>query len=177
VKTGKSTIDLGKLLQRLHDPLQLRVFLTGLILAVGYVGVYMPLSTRIDETTSKLNKERKRRALAEEIEHLREQVGLFESRLPEDTDTNEWVQYVLGGIRQHPMKVIGLDSDETRKVGPYEAIVLRIDLEGEYRDLDSFLHWLDGNERFFRVDSLRVAPTRQANGRLDMQMMLLGLRR
>jgi type II secretory pathway component PulM len=170
VKTGKSRIDLAGLIERLHDPLQLRVFVTGLMVAIAYLAIHLPLSARISETTSKLNKQRKRQAMADEIEHFREQVELFQPRLPEKTDTNEWVQYVLDGIRAHPMKVVGLDSEDTRNVGPYQAVVLRI-------ELDSFLCWLEENERFFRVDSVRIAPARHSAAKLDMRMTVLGMRR
>lgn len=176
MKTGKSSIDYKKLLGRLHDPVQLRVFITAVMLLVGYFGAYMPLSGRIDETTKKLNQERKRQGLAEDIRYLEEQVAKYESRLPEGTDSNEWVQYVLDGTREYPIKLVSLDSDKPRRVGPYTAVVLRMGIEGDYRDLDAFLGWLEGNERFFRVDFARIAPLLRAKDKLGMQLTLLGLK-
>ena len=176
VKTEQNKIAVAKLIERLHDPIQLRVLITALMLAVGYAGVYVPLSDRITETSRELDKELKHQALVDDVEHLKGQVDQFRARLPEDTDTNEWVQYVLGGVRKSPMKLVDLDSDSIRRVGPYEAVVLRIELEGEYQSLESFLAWLEGNERLFRMDSARIAPSRYSAGQLVMQLNLLGLK-
>lgn len=175
-QTSNNKLDFRQLLERLHDPFRLRVLVTGLMLVVGYAGIYMPLSSRIDDTTRKLSQERRRQELADQIDTLRAQVSKFQARLPDNTDTNEWVEYVLEGIRKFPLKLNTLDSDSPRRVGPYEAMVLRIDLEGEFHDLDAFLHWLETNQRLFRVDSAKIAPARQASGELTMQLTLLGVK-
>ena len=57
-----------------------------------------------------------------------------------------------------------------------EDVVLRIELEGEYQSLESFLAWLEGNERLFRMDSARIAPSRYSTEQLVMQLNLLGLK-
>src|SRR3990170_4594503 len=176
VELGNTHIDFGKLLQRLHDPRRLRLLVTVLVLAAGFVGVYMPLERRIEKTARTLDKEQKRYALAEEIEELRVQVAGFQARLPKNTDTNEWVQYVLEGIRKFPLKLSTLDSDDPQRVGPYEAVVLHMELEGEFQDLDSFLDWLDTNDRLFRVDSVKIAPPRGESNRLVMQLAVLGVK-
>lgn len=168
--------ELKKLAERLHDPRQLRLLATGLMLAVGYVAIYMPLSSRIEESTRKLRREQKRNELAEDVERLRRQVETLQTRVPEDTDVNEWVQYVLDGIRRTPLKLATLDSGNPQRVGPYEAIVLHLELEGAFHDLDGFLEWIESNQRFFRVDSARIAPPRNQSDQRLMQLTLLGLR-
>ena len=168
--------ELKKLVERLHDPFQLRALITGLVLAVGYVGIYMPFNHHIQQTTRKLRHEQKRENLADEIEQLRAQVESFQARLPKETDTYEWVQYVLGAIRETPLIVTSLDPDDPQRVGPYEAVVLQLELQGAFEDLDSFLDWVESNERLFRVDSAKIAPPRDDNGKLSMQLTLLGLK-
>jgi len=175
MKIGGKKAELAKLIERLHDPLQLRVFVTGCILLVGYVGLYMPLSSRIDDTARKLSKERARYALIEEVEGLRAEVDKFQARLPEKTDTNEWVQYVLEGSREFPIKLVNLGTRSPERVGPYEAVVLQVEVAGTFQELDSFLHWLETNERLFRVDSARIARARTENS-LVMQFTLLGMK-
>ena len=164
----------AKLLERLHNPVQLRVFVTGLVLLIGYGGIYLPLQSGIDETTRKLNQEQKRLDLARELEHLRAQLDSFKDRLPEKTDPNEWVQYVLGGIRSFPLKMITLDCEPPRSLGPYKAVVLRIELEGKFHDIDAFLRWLESNERLFRADTVKIAPSRGNKEMLVMQLTVLG---
>ena len=165
-----------KLRQRLDDPRQLRALVTGLILAVGFAGVYMPLSSRIDKMARVVDKEERRHALAEEIEQLRAQVDSFQARLPEDTDTNEWIQYVLAGIRKFPVALVRLDPGEPERVGPYEAVVLHLEIVGEYQNLDSFLDWIEANERLFRVDSMKITPPRGGGNQLLMQLAVQGVK-
>ena len=176
MQTGDTKAQLHELAEQLHDPMRLRVLVTAVMLLVGYVAIFMPFSSRIEEKTRRLSDERKRQALANEVDGLRAQVEKFQARLPEDTDTNQWVHYVLDGIRRFPLKLNGMDSQSPQRVGPYEAVVLRIDVEGEFKELDSFLHWLETNQRLFRVDSAKIAPVRNANDRLTMQLSLLGLK-
>jgi Tfp pilus assembly protein PilO len=169
-------LELTKLRERLHDPRQLRMIVTGLMLAVGYVGIGLPLSSRIEEATRKLAREQKREELAADVERLRTQVANLEARLPKDTDANEWVQYVLHGVRKFPLRLTALDSDSPQRVGPYEAVVLHLELQGAFGDLDSFLHWVESNQRLFRVETARITPAREKSERLVMQLTLLGLK-
>src|SRR6266851_4273510 len=104
----------GQLLERLHNPVQLRAFLTGIVLLAGYAGIYMPLSGEMDDTARMLALEKKRLDLGRDIEYLRTQYQNFKQRLPQKSDTNEWVQYVLGGVRRFPLKLAALDSDPVR---------------------------------------------------------------
>src|SRR5690348_7592370 len=97
-----------QLLARLQNPVQLRVFITALLVLGGYAGIYMPLSNEIADTGEQLSKARKRLDLTKDIEYLRGQFNRFKPRLPHKTDTNEWVQYVLGGIRGLPVKMVAL---------------------------------------------------------------------
>ena len=75
------------------------------------------------------------------------------------------MQYLLGGIRRFPLRLTALDCDPPRDVGPYKAVVLRVDLEGAFFDMDALLRWLESNPRLFRIDSLRISPSLQQPGR------------
>lgn len=163
------------MLKRLHDPFQLRACVTGLVLTVGCFLVYMPLSNQIAETTAKLAQEQKLLELARNIEHLRTQYQGFKNRLPKQTDSKEWVEYVLNGIRKFPLRLAGLDCEPPRDMGSYRAVVLRIELEGSFHDMDGFLRWLDSNERLFRADVVRIAPSRSNKDILVMQVTILGV--
>ncbi len=173
---GDTKAQFKELIERLRDPTRIRWAITGLMLAIGYVGLYMPLSARIEETTRKLGEENKRHNLANELEYLRAQADMFQARVPKEMDVNECVQYVLEGIRKLPLKLNNLAPQKSIRVGPYQAIVLKVELEGQFRDLDSFMHWVETNERLFRVDSAKIAPARGKDGKLVMQLTLLGMK-
>lgn len=168
--------DLEKWAERLRDPWRMRLAVTGFFLAVGYLAIYSPLSGKLEDANRRLNVERVRQETYRDIDFLLSQVDMFKSRLPEDTDSNQWVQYVMDGVRQYPVKLVNLDSAPSRSVGPYQAVAMRIDLEGQMRDLDAFLYWLETNERLFRVESARIEPLRENEARRSMHISLLGLK-
>lgn len=164
-----------QLLERLHNPVQLRALTTGLVLLIGYGAIYMPMSDQIESTSRTLAAETKRLDAAREIESLRAQYQKFKNRVPEKSDPNEWVEYVLGGVRRFPLKLVQWDSEPTREVGPYKAVALRLELEGAFPDMNGLLSWLETNERLFRVEMVRIQPHRSGNGTMVMQMTVLGI--
>jgi len=165
----------AQLLEWLHNPVQLRAFITVFVVVAGYGAIYLPISGDIAQTTADLAKAQKRLDIARDIEHLRTQFNCFKQRLPDKADANEWVQYVLGGIRGFPLKMVALDSQAPRDVGPYKAVVLQIELEGRFVDLHAFVRWLEVNERFFRVDAVSLIPHRKHAGQVTMQLTVLGV--
>lgn len=165
----------SRLLQRLHDPVQLRIFVTVMILLTGYLAIYLPLSGNIEDATRQLAAERERNELATSVEHLRAELAKFQGRLPRQVDTKEWVEYVLNGVRRFPLRLTQLNCDATRDLGPYKAVVLRIELEGDFMDMDAFLRWLESNQRLFRTDAVRICPSLGNRDVLVMQLAVLGV--
>jgi hypothetical protein len=160
----------------LHNPLQLRVLLMAAAFGGWYAAFSMPMAEGIDDTVRRSERERKRVRLAVEVERLRGQVARFQPRLPEKTDPNEWVQYVLRGVGRFPLRVVMLDTDGTRDVGPYKAVVLKLQVAGDFGDIDAFLRWVEGNPRLLRVDMLKLSPSRGAGGQvLGAEMVVLGV--
>ncbi|MCR4412668.1 MAG: type II secretion system protein M [Thermoguttaceae bacterium] len=173
-KEAKTTA--RSLAEQFRDPNRLRVLASVVMLAVGYLGIYLPLASHLDETSRALQKERQRQALFTETDCLRLQAERFADRVPAGTDNNEWIQYVLQGVRKYPLKMTALDAGSSERLGPYQAVQLTVELEGNYSDLDAFLAWLETNRRLFRVDSAKIAPAKGDEGRLVMQLTLWGLR-
>lgn len=189
MENGKKNPDLKtELLERLHDPVQLRLMVAVIMLLIGYLGIYKPLANNMERTKRELAGQKKRGELARDIEFLRGQVGAFQDRLPENTDTTEWVQYVLAGVHRVNVEaelagtsvelVVVEPASNLQQLGPYKAVALKIELEGEFRHLESFLHWLETNRRMFRVDRVRIAPSSRRQGdKLNMQLNVLGVMR
>lgn len=173
--SSKSATPKAKLLDHLYNTTKLRSLVTGLMIAIGYIAVYMPLSGSIEATTKDRAKEQKRLDLATEVEHLLQQFDNFKKRLPAKRDPNEWVQYVLAGVRKLPLKLAKMDTEDARDLGPYKLVVLRLELEGGFTDMDALLNWLETNERMIRVDSVKIAPHRSGKGILIMQLVVLGV--
>jgi hypothetical protein len=168
--------ELQKALEGFRDPLRLRIAITAIVLAVAYFAIHTPLSGKIDVVSRRLHEEQKRERLAEDVEFLRAQVAGFEQRLHPNSDPNEWVQYALEGIRNLPVQLVNFDSEGEKTVGPYKAVVFRLQVRGQSRGLDKLVHWLETNERMFRIDSMKIEPTRGHDGQRMMELTLLGLK-
>ena len=162
--------------EHLRDPFRFRVFVTIIALSIAYLGVYSTLSGMITETQRKVSKDLEREGLAQEIELLRAQKEFFENRLKKDSDSNEWIQYVLGGIRKLPLTLVNLDSEKERRVGSYKCVAMRVSVSGEMSHLDALLHWLETNDRIFRIDTIAIEPVRDDGARRQMNITLLGLK-
>jgi Tfp pilus assembly protein PilO len=165
----------AKLIERMHDPLQLRIALTTTVLLVGYLGIYNPLSDRIHETTVKLSQEQKLLSLGEALDQLRAEHNKYRERLPVKSDSKEYVQYLLTGVRSFPLKMVTLSCGDPVEVGPYRAILMRIEVEGGFPDMDGLIRWVESNKRLMRIDAIRVAPSRSNPEMLTMQLNILGL--
>lgn len=174
--TRKSEVHFWTDLQnRLKDPFQLRVICCAVALVAGYAGIYSPLSSEIDSTRKQVRAEMRRLEVATQVMSMRRQLALVDGRIPEDTDTNEWISYIVAGVRDTTLKLQRLDPEEQVGVGPFQAVKLNIAVEGDYAELDTFLHWLETNSRLFRVDSVKITAPRASRGSLVMNLTVLGL--
>jgi Tfp pilus assembly protein PilO len=151
----------AQLIDWLHEPLGLRIAVVGAILLAGYGGVYTPLSAQIGTMDRKITREQKLAVLAEKLEQLQMHCKQIEKWLPKQTDNKEWMQYMLDGIRKFPLKLVRLDFLAPRPVGPYQALVMRIEVEGSYFQLDQLLRWLETNPRLLRVDDINIGLAKQ----------------
>lgn len=174
---------MARLRKLLHQPTRLGMALNGVLLAAWYGAAYTPLHKAIIDDEERVAAERERLELAREVEQLRVQAGRYTGLLPEPEEGDAWIPFLMGGVRQFPIKLIALEPRPPAKVGPYRAAVHRLVIEGPYPELEKFLRWLEGSPRMIRVDSVRVA-SRATNGRgaaapgaaiNEMQLMLLGI--
>src|SRR5262249_25557284 len=76
--------------------------------------------------------------------------------------------------------LIDLKPERPMDLGPFEAIGLRLKLEGRYAEIDKFLAWIGTDRRLLRVDSIKLDPSRKDQGSKDpsllsAQILLLSL--
>lgn len=166
---------LKNLRTRLKDPLQLRFFVGGGMALGWYVGVYLPASAGIEEATRSRAVASAHAAVAHEIQGLRGDAAKFRDRLPTGTDPNEWVEYVLDGLRGRPVRLLKLEPKGQRKHGPFNVVILQIELSGKFADLDAALAWIESNPRLFRVDSAAIDPGRGNDRGLILRLTVLGV--
>jgi Tfp pilus assembly protein PilO len=168
----------SSLVEHLHNPTELRGILLAVILGIGYATVYLPLDTAVATTTRKLEDAKKRLKLAEDVENLQKQFRQVQSRIPSTPDASEWMQYVLNGLRQSPLRLETFSPDQPKALGSYQILTMKIKVSGAYEDLDKMLYWFESNPRLFRVDSVKLAPGGGKGGDPDdisMELTVVGV--
>jgi Tfp pilus assembly protein PilO len=178
-KANKSRL----LLEQLRHPIKLRLVLNLTILAAWYFLFYSPLSDEMALTRTRTSKEQKRITTAREVEVVRKSLVAYKDRVPVKSDLNELIHYVMGRIRSSPLKLVDLQPDKAKAIGPYDAIALRLTMEGTCQEIDELLAWVQKERRLLRVDSLSLAPSTKGmvkhQGKeplkLNIQLTLTGL--
>ena len=166
---------LKDLRRRLKDPLQLRFFVGGGLALAWYAGVYLSASAGIDEANKARADASAHAAVAREIQALRAEAAKFRDRLPSGTDQNEWVEYVLTGLRDRPVRLLKLEPKGLRKHGPFNVVILQIELAGKFADLDAALSWIEDNPRLLRIDNAAIDRGRGNDRDLLLRLTVLGV--
>ena len=133
------------------------------LLGAWYVALYQPAIARITTMTRRLGAERRRLELAVQIEDLRLLTRRFQERLPRSPDQNEVVQYLVGGIRQRPIKLVSLVPKDTSELGPYKRVQVVVSVEGSYASLEALVRRIETDPHLFRIEQIDD-PTRPSPG-------------
>lgn len=156
----------------LSDPVKMRLAVIVGMTAVAIMAVYRPLVGQIETRQRQVVAQGKRANLIASVEAFRKQAKVYRPRISENSDTNEWVQYILKGLRKSGVKLRDMASRQPRRVGPYRAIVLTVEVQGNYKTIKSLMEWLEQSDRLLRVDSIRC---QKKLGAIEMKVTLLGL--
>ena len=172
-------LDKAKLLQAnariaalIGHPIKMRLAVIFAVAALGVGGIYYPFSVRIAEKRAAVEAEKNRLETVQQVESLRRNVKEFRSRIGKQSDSNEWVQYLLDGSRKIGVQLRGMEIKDPRKIGPYMAVSLQMEVQGTYPQVQSFVEWLDQSDRLLRLESVRIEKT---PGVILMKLYVLGL--
>ena len=158
--------------KHLSDPIKLRLTIIGVALLIAMMAVYSPMSDKIRSNRGDLAESERRFETIRDVEILRKEIIGYQDRIPQHADTNEWVRYILDGLRGVQLKLRDMESRQQRKVGPFRTVTLSIEVEGAYPKLQAFMEWLDTSDRFLRVDSINLEKQPDT---LVMKVLILGL--
>jgi hypothetical protein len=150
----------------------MRVVLIVAMMAVAIGVIYMPLSKKIVEQRRLITTEKKRLDCIRDVETLRRDTTLYTARINTQSDTNEWVKYLLEGCRQSRVRLRDMQSKESKKVGPYTAVFLALEVQGQYPHLKQFLEWLEQSDRLLRIETVRLEKLPDI---VTMKIQILGV--
>jgi hypothetical protein len=163
-----------KALAELHlgDPVKLRLATVGALLVLTIGLVYIPFSRDINNIKKLYSIEKERYDCITDCEKLQKQAELYEALIAEKSDTNEWVNFLLDGLRKFKVKLRGMESKQQRKVGPYRAAAFSMEIEGSYPQLETYVEWLESSDSLVRIDSMQFEKKPAA---LTMKILVLGV--
>lgn len=162
------------ILRQLSHPVKLKLALCTAILTVWYGVFFSPLSERVSATASRAIRERKRVATAREIERLKKALVPYRN-IVGSADVHELMRHVMQHLRSSPLRLTNLKPEKPKDLGPYEAIGLKVSVEGGFGDMDRFLGWIEAEKRLLRIDSIRLTPDNREPGRLSGEFTLVSL--
>jgi Tfp pilus assembly protein PilO len=163
------------ILNQIRQPLKLRLLLSIAIIIGWYVLFFSPLSEETAATTAKIVSERKRVAGSRQIEQLKKALAPYKGRVPAEAGLNELMQHVIAHMRSSPLKLLDLKPEKSKDLGPYEALGLKLTLEGRFAEFDEFLNWVETDQRLLRIDAIKLDPVTNDPSRLAAQVVLLSL--
>jgi Tfp pilus assembly protein PilO len=162
----------AQVVKLIGDPVKMRLAVVFAVTGLVVGAVYYPLSGRIDQMRGQMSSERQRLATIREVESLRHDVKAYQSRISAQSDANEWVQYLLAGSRRAGIGLRSMESRDPRKVGPYTAVALSLEVQGAYPQLKEFVEWLEQSDRLLRIESVRLE---KSPGMVVMKISILGV--
>jgi Tfp pilus assembly protein PilO len=163
------------ILNQIRQPLKLRLLLCSAIITGWYVLFFSPLSEQTIAAAAKIDAERKRVATARQIEQLKKAMAPYKGRVHAGTDIHELMQHVIAEMRSSPLKLLDLKPEKPKALGSYEALGLRLTLEGRFAEFDEFLRWVETDQRLLRIDSIKLDPLSTDPSRLMGQVVVLSL--
>jgi hypothetical protein len=163
------------ILAQLRHPLKLRLVLFAALIGGWYALFFAPLSERLAATRSAVDAERKRIVTAREIAKRRKALTPYRGRVLATTDLNALIRPVIEHLRSSSLKLVDLKPEKSQDLGPYEAVGLRLALDGHFAEIDEFLGWIESNPLLLRVDSMKLDPANQDPSRLNAQLVVMVL--
>jgi Pilus assembly protein, PilO len=160
---------------QLRHPLKLRLLLSVAIIGGWYFLFFSPLSEKTTAATAKIALERKRIAVARQIEQTKKSIGPDQARIPAGADANELMRHLITHMRSSPLKLLDLKPEKPKDLGPFETIGLKLILEGTFVEIDEFLKWVETDRRLLRIDAIKLDPLAKDATRLTAQVVLLSL--
>lgn len=167
----------------LRSPFQLRAVVGVVLLGTWYFGLYQPMVTQTLTMTQVLKTERKRLELATTIEDLRLLTRRFQEKVNQSSDQNEVVQYLMGGIRQRPIKLVSLVPKSTSELGVYKLVQVAISVEGSYTNMEALMRWIEADPHLFRIEQFEfelartqsVAEPQDEDGLYSLSLIVVGI--
>ncbi len=155
----KNQLDVLKkqLMDVVQDRKQLEISVVLTLVAIASLAIFLPLSSKTDETAFALKKQEERKTFTEDIERLRHTYKDYLEIVSTDADINWWLQHILKGTRLNPLKVRSLEHKVLRtKIDKHKAMIVQLEVEGDFEQTFKLIRWLEHQHPFILVSRIRA---------------------
>jgi hypothetical protein len=165
--------DLGNRLRKLRqDPPAFRLGVAAALLAVGLMGVTVPLGGSLSDKREKLSSTRERAAVAARLGKHVALCELAAPRLTAKADPVDWGDYTTAGLRAAGLRLLSQEAPEIEEIGNFRLVRLRLRAGGSYAAITDFVDRVERGARLMRID--RIAIT-FGQAELELEVELVGL--
>ncbi len=162
----------GKLRVLREDAAALRLVVIALMLAVGLMGVAMPLDQGLQERADEVRRLRRLCRVCDDLEESLEVLDAVGDRIAVAADPVEWSKWAADLATAAGLVVLQQHPPAAQEFGELSVLRIGMRVSGSWTGLIGFLRALEGAHRLVRVDRVDIALGEDA---LVMDVELLGL--
>lgn len=165
--------EMGDRLRKLRqDPPAFRMGVAAALLAVGLMGVTVPLGSSLSDKREALTSTRERAHVAARLGKHVALCELAAPRLTAQADPVNWGDYTAAGLRAAGLRLLSQEAPEIEEIGSFRLVRLRLRAGGSYAAITDFVDRIERGARLMRID--RIAIT-FGQTELELEVEVVGL--
>jgi Tfp pilus assembly protein PilO len=142
------------------DPLRLRMYVCGAMLAFGALCIERPVAQHLASARKEEAEAAVRADTADDVRFLEKQMKTYEPHLATSADLVEWGDYILGKLEKSGATLQSIEPKKTLAVGPFKVVDIDLTAKGSYEELVDFVDRLERGERIVRLDRVFIQRQR-----------------
>lgn len=142
------------------DPLRLRTYVCGAMLAFGALAIERPAAIHLANALKQQSEAAARADTADDVRFLEKQMKTYEPHLATSADLVEWGDYILGKLEKSGATLQSIEPKKTVASGPFKVVDIDLTAKGTYEELVDFVDRLERGERIVRLDRVFIQRQR-----------------
>ena len=145
------------------------VVLGGLI---GYHGIYVRHAEQARLIQSQIAQEQTDQHMQAEAAVLLTQIEQYRKRLPEEPDPSWLVREAVELGQKAGLELTTISQESPKPFAQFVRLAITLHFTATYHQLGTFLDYLEGSDRFIRVDHLNLQSSKDGSGPASVELTL-----
>lgn len=148
-------------------------------LYLGWMGIYRPMMAQWVKVQEATVQHKEYMKVLTELNAVKEQIESRSASFETDGQVSALMSQVTALANASRVEVVSIVPDKSRDYGRsgFRGICARVEVSGEYAKLGDFLALLEGNARYYRIETLDVSPltgpvATRSQGRIRAALMV-----